>query len=126
MLIGRISVLVVAIVSLIMAYTPNDTILGIVGNAWAGFGSAFGPVILLSVYWKRMTKWGALAGMVVGGLTVIIWLMIPNLSDFLYEIVPGFTLSFIAVIIVSLLTTNKNPNVEKQFKEMEKHLGNNK
>ncbi len=125
-LIGRISVLVVAIVSLIMAYTPNDTILGIVGNAWAGFGSAFGPVILLSVYWKRMTKWGALAGMVVGGLTVIIWLMIPNLSDFLYEIVPGFTLSFIAVIIVSLLTTNKNPNVEKQFKEMEKHLGNNK
>ncbi len=121
-LIGRLAVLAVAIISLILAYSPNNTILDLVGNAWAGFGSAFGPVVLLSLYWKRMTKWGALAGMLVGGITVIIWLSIPGLSDFLYEIIPGFLLSLIAVIVVSKLTKDPNKPVQNQFEEMEEKL----
>ena len=121
-LIGRLAVLAVAIVSLILAYSPNNTILDLVGNAWAGFGSAFGPVVLLSLYWKRMTKWGALAGMLVGGITVIIWLSIPGLSDYLYEIIPGFLLSLLAVIVVSLLTTNPDKPVQDQFEKMEEKL----
>ncbi|WP_158701774.1 sodium/proline symporter PutP [Lentibacillus sp. Marseille-P4043] len=121
-LIGRLAVLVVAVISLILAYTPNDTILGLVGNAWAGFGAAFGPVVLLSLYWKRMTKWGALAGMIAGGLTVIIWLSIPGLSDFLYEIIPGFIISLIAVLVVSKMTTNPEKEVQQQFEQMEQKL----
>lgn len=121
-LIGRLSVLVVAVVSLILAYSPNDTILGLVSNAWAGFGSAFGPVMLLSLYWKRMTKWGALAGMLVGGATVMIWLSIPGLSETLYEIVPGFILSFLAVVIVSLVTKDPEKPVQDQFEQMEQKL----
>src|SRR5699024_2885671 len=121
-LIGRLAVLVVAIISVILAYTPNDTILGLVGNAWAGFGSAFGPVVLLSLYWKHMTKWGALAGMIIGGVTVITWLLIPGLSDFLYELIPGFALSLIAVIVVSMWTSNPKKPVQNQFEKMEEKL----
>jgi len=119
-LIGRLSVLLVAIVGLLLSLTPNDTILSLVGYAWAGFGSAFGPAVLLSLYWRRMTKWGAMAGMVVGAVTVLVWVNIPGLSDFMYEMIPGFTLSLLAVISVSLMTTIPNKEVQDTFTEMEK------
>ncbi|SMB87919.1 solute:Na+ symporter, SSS family [Desulfonispora thiosulfatigenes DSM 11270] len=118
---GRLSVLIVAAVATIFAYLPNKTILDIVGQAWAGFGSAFGPALLLSLYWKRMTKWGALAGMVVGGLTVIIWIA-SGLSAFLYEMIPGVFLSYLAVIIVSLITKRPDNSVDKLFDDMERIL----
>lgn len=121
-LIGRLAVLTVAIIAFILSYTKNSTILGLVSHAWAGFGSAFGPAILLSLYWKRMTKWGALAGMLVGGLTVIIWINIPGLSDFLYEMIPGFFLSMLAVYVVSLVTAQPGVDVQHQFTEMEEKL----
>ena len=121
LVIGRLSVLVVAAVATFFAYLPNKTILSIVGQAWAGFGSAFGPVLLLSLHWKRMTKWGALSGMVVGGLTVIIWI-VSGLSSYIYEMVPGFSLSLIAVIVVSLLTEKPHESVNKDFADMEKIL----
>ncbi|PPJ92197.1 sodium:proline symporter, partial [Staphylococcus aureus] len=70
-MIGRLSVLLVAIVSMAIAWSPNDTILNLVGNAWAGFGAAFGPLVLLSLYWKGLTKHGAITGMVLGSITVI-------------------------------------------------------
>src|SRR5699024_5799577 len=89
-LIGRLAVLVVAIISVILAYTPNDTILGLVGNAWAGFGSAFGPVVLLSFYLKHMTKCGTIAGMIIVGVIVITWLMIQGLLVFYYDLISGF------------------------------------
>lgn len=120
-LIGRISVLVVAALATVLAYLPNKTILSIVGQAWAGFGSSFGPVLLLSLYWTRMTKWGALSGMVVGGLTVIIWI-VSGLSSYLYEMIPGFTLSMLAVIIVSLLTQKPDSRVDEQFADMKRTL----
>lgn len=121
MFIGRISVLIIAAFGVIFAYVPNKTILNIVGQAWAGFGSAFGPLILISLYWKRMTKWGALSGMVVGGSTVIIWI-VSGLSSYLYEMIPGFTLSLISIIVVSLLTKKPDEAIVKEFKTMEEHL----
>lgn len=121
-LVGRIAVLVVAIVGISLSLYPSDTILGLVGYAWAGFGSAFGPVLLLSLYWKRMTKWGALAGMVVGAVTVLVWANIDILADFMYEMIPGFFLSLLAVIVVSLLTKKPDDGIHHKFDEMEQVL----
>ncbi|MED4882698.1 sodium/proline symporter PutP [Bacillus smithii] len=121
-LIGRLSVLLVAVVAIILSYSPNDTILALVGNAWAGFGASFGPAILLSLYWKRMNKWGALAGMIVGAVTVIIWISIPALKHFMYEMIPGFFLSTLAIWIVSLLTAKPEKEVEQTFELMEETL----
>ncbi|WP_077616308.1 sodium/proline symporter PutP [Caenibacillus caldisaponilyticus] len=134
-LIGRGAVLTIAVIAMVMAYTPNDTILNLVGHAWAGFGSAFGPVLLLSLYWKRMTRGGALAGMLVGGLTVIFWLNIHSLNhlfpmphsllwaaDNVYEMIPGFFLSLAAVVIASLLTPEPKANVLDRFDEMKKQM----
>ncbi len=121
MVIGKLAVLVIAAFATVLAYLPNKTILDIVGQAWAGFGSSFGPVLLLSLYWKRMTKWGALSGMIVGGLTVILWIVL-GLSSFLYEMIPGFSLSLLSVIIVSLLTKKPDSEVSNQFNKMENIL----
>jgi sodium/proline symporter len=118
---GRLSVLLIAIIALILSWEKNDTILELVGYAWAGFGSSFGPLILLSLCWKRMTKWGALAGMIVGALVVIFWSMV-GLSDMLYEMIPGFAASLIAVIVVSLLTTQPSKEVEAKFEEYKRTL----
>ena len=121
MIIGRCAVLIVAAIATILAYLPNKTILDIVGHAWAGFGSSFGPLLLLSLYWKRMNKWGALSGMIVGGLTVILWISC-GLSSFLYEMIPGFSLSLISIIIVSLLTKKPDDSINKEFAIFEKIL----
>jgi solute:Na+ symporter, SSS family len=121
-LIGRLSVLVVSVIAIFLSINPNDTILGLVGYAWAGFGSAFGPAILLSLYWKRMTKWGALSGIIVGALTVLIWVNIPAAKNFMYEMIPGFALSLLSVIVVSLLTKTPSKEVEHTFGKMEEKL----
>ncbi|AQS03486.1 sodium/proline symporter PutP [Clostridium beijerinckii] len=121
MVIGKLAVLVIAAFATVLAYLPNKTILDIVGQAWAGFGSSFGPVLLLSLYWKRMTKWGALSGMIVGGITVILWIVL-GLSSFLYEMIPGFSLSLLSVIIVSLLTKKPDSDISNQFNKMENIL----
>lgn len=115
MLVGRLSVLLVALVASMLAYTQNDTILALVGYAWAGFGASFGPVILLSLGWKRMTKWGALAGMLAGAVTVIAWTRFPDLKSMMYEMVPGFAASLIAIIVVSLLTPAPTTEVTADF-----------
>lgn len=117
--IGRLSVLVVAMIAVVLAYHPSDTILTLVGYAWAGFGSAFGPAILLSLYWKRTNKWGVLAGMIVGALVVIAWVQIPSLKAIMYEMVPGFFCSLLTVIVVSLLTKEPVKAVHREFNEME-------
>ncbi|MDA2177377.1 sodium/proline symporter PutP [Bacillus cereus] len=117
--IGRLSVLVVAMIAVVLAYHPSDTILTLVGYAWAGFGSAFGPAILLSLYWKRTNKWGVLAGMIVGAVVVIAWVQIPILKAIMYEMVPGFFCSLLTVIVVSLLTKEPVKAVHREFNEME-------
>ncbi|HEO8418201.1 sodium/proline symporter PutP [Niallia sp. FSL W8-0635] len=121
-LIGRITVLIVALIGISLSINPNDTILGLVGYAWAGFGSAFGPVILLSLHWKRMTKWGALTGMLVGAITVLIWANIPVLQETLYEMIPGFLLSTITVVLVSLATQKPSKEIEEHYHQMEEMM----
>ncbi|MFJ5760895.1 sodium/proline symporter PutP [Neobacillus sp. NPDC093182] len=115
MFISRISVLVVSVISVIVAFDKNGTILSLVGYAWAGFGAAFGPVILLSLYWKRMNRWGALAGIIGGAVTVIIWANVPVLVNTLYEIIPGFIVSLASIWIVSLLTPEPNEKLQREF-----------
>lgn len=113
---GRMAVLLVAVIASALAFKQNSTILSLVAYAWAGFGASFGPIILLSLFWKKMNNWGALFGMIVGAVTVIIWKNL-GLGDTLYEIVPGFVLNFIVSVIVSLVTYKKNDAIEKEFDE---------
>ncbi|CEE02925.1 putative symporter YcgO [Caldibacillus thermoamylovorans] len=113
---GRIAVLVIAIIAGIFAWEKSDTILNLVAFAWAGFGAAFGPTVLLSLYWRKFTSQGALSGMITGAITVFVW---GNsfLSDYLYEIVPGFILNLIVAVLVSKMTYKSIPEVEKEFDE---------
>ena len=99
--VGRIMVLLVALIDIGLASDPNAKVLGMVSYAWAGFGAAFGPVIILSVFWQGMTRNGALAGIIVGAVTVLVWKQFGWLG--LYEIVPGFILCGLTVWLVSRL-----------------------
>jgi sodium/proline symporter len=123
--IGRICVLAVALVSIWLAYDPENTILGLVANAWAGFGAAFGPIVILSLTWKRLTRNGALAGIIVGAATVLFWIYAPvleggeSLSSILYEIVPGFILCGLTAILVSLAGNPPPPSVVRTFEASE-------
>ncbi len=99
--VGRLSVIAVAAVAMILAQNPDGSVLSLVSNAWAGFGAAFGPVILLSLMWPRMNRNGALAGMIVGALVVILWIQ-AGWSATLYELVPGFAAAMIAIVALSL------------------------
>jgi sodium/proline symporter len=103
--VGRIMVLVVALVAIALAANPENRVLGLVSYAWAGFGAAFGPVVLISVMWSRMTRNGALAGMLVGAVTVIVWKHFAWLD--LYEIIPGFLFGCIAIVVVSRNASQK-------------------
>lgn len=116
-LVGRLSVLLVAVVAVMIAYNRTGTILSLVGYAWAGFGAAFGPVILLSLYWKRMNRWGALAGMIAGASTVIIWTSIPVLKNTMYEMIPGFIANLLAIYVVSLLTPKPGSETQEKFEQ---------
>ena len=108
-LIGRISVMLVGIVAAFIASNPNSNVLGLVSHAWAGFGAAFGPLIVLSLMWSRMSGAGAVAGLVAGAFTVIAWISLGWNSSFLggpgvYEIIPGFAVAWAAIYFVSLAT----------------------
>ena len=126
--VGRICVLVVALVAIWLAYDPDNTILGLVANAWAGFGAAFGPVVILSLTWKRLTRNGALAGILVGAATVLLWIYAPvleggeTMSSLLYEIVPGFVLGGLAAILVSLAGPKPPESVIRTFDASEAEL----
>ena len=122
--VGRLSVLLVAIVAISLAYDRNSSILSLVSNAWAGFGAAFGPLVILSLYWKKMNKHGALAGMLTGALTVLFWIYSgvtiggEALNSIMYAIVPGFILASIAIVLVSKVTGEPDDSVEKMFDDM--------
>ncbi len=117
--VGRMAVLVVAIIAAILAWNPDSSILSLVGFAWAGFGAAFGPVILLSLYWRKLTNYGALSGMVTGAVTAFIWGKVDALSSALYEIVPGFLVCLIVAVVVSMLTYRPNKEIEEEFTRSE-------
>jgi sodium/proline symporter len=115
LLVGRLSVLALAIIATLLAANPQNTVLGLVAYAWAGFGAAFGPVIVLSLFWRRMNRAGAAAGMVVGAATVVIWAQIDGGIFDLYEIIPGFLACALAVIGVSLATGEPRHDVLADF-----------
>lgn len=99
--VGRAAVALVAIVAVAFALDPQSKVLDLVAYAWAGFGAAFGPVILMSLYWRDMDRNGALAGIITGGVTVLIWKPLQGGIFAVYEILPGFLFSAIAILIVS-------------------------
>lgn len=118
LVVSRMSVLLVAVVAVLLSLNPQDTILDLVGHAWAGFGSAFGPLILLSLLWKRITRNGAIAGMAVGGLTVLLWVYIDHAFQDWYAMIPGFILSFLVTVVVSLIDRKPSEEIDREFEEV--------
>ncbi|MBD5829369.1 sodium/proline symporter PutP [Janibacter melonis] len=115
---GRLGVLAVALVAFVLALDSDSAILELVAFAWAGFGAAFGPIVLLSLYWRRLTAMGALAGMITGAVVVFVWGNIDALSDEMYEIVPGFLAALLVSVVVSRLTATDQPGVDEEFDQM--------
>ncbi len=114
-MVGRLSVVAVAVVAGLLAGDPESRVLGLVSYAWAGFGAAFGPVILLSLFWRRMNRNGAAAGLVAGAITVVIWKQLEGGLFDVYEIIPGFIASAAAVVAASLLTEEPRGDVVAGF-----------
>lgn len=112
--ISRMAIIVTAIIACIIALDENSSIMGLVSYAWAGFGAAFGPAVLLSLYWKRMSYKGALAGMLVGGITVIVWETLGSPFG-LYSLVPGFFLSLLAVVVLSIADKEPSQEIQDEF-----------
>ncbi|MBR4097483.1 MAG: sodium/proline symporter PutP [Oscillospiraceae bacterium] len=110
MWVSRGAVIAISVIACILALDPKDSIMGIVSNAWAGFGAAFGPAIILSLYWKRLTLKGTVAGIIAGAATVLLWDNILHLGGIMYSIVPGFAASILLTVIVSLI--DKEPSKE--------------
>jgi sodium/proline symporter len=117
---GRVAVLLIAIIALVLAWNPERKVLDLVAYAWAGFGAAFGPALILSLYWRRMNRYGALAGIIVGGVTVVVWKQLSGGIFDLYEIVPGFVFSMLSIIVVSCLTPAPDEAIVLDFDKVSK------
>ncbi|MCC4798388.1 sodium/proline symporter [Enterovibrio norvegicus] len=121
-MVGRVAVIGISIMALMLAMNPDSSVLGLVSYAWAGFGAAFGPALLLSLFWKDMNRNGALAGVLVGGITVVVWKQLTGGIFDIYEIVPGFILAGVSIILVSKLTGGASEHVMTQFDDYEQSL----
>ncbi len=119
MWISRISVIVISVIACILALNPNDSIMGIVSNAWAGFGAAFGPAILFSLYWKRLTLKGTAAGIIGGAATVLLWeyILPAGITGGLYSIIPGCIVSVLLTVIVSLIDKEPSKEITDMFEK---------
>ncbi|MGI6069032.1 MAG: sodium/proline symporter PutP [Blautia sp.] len=122
MKISRITVVAVSVLAVAIAWNPDSSIMGLVSNAWAGLGSAFGPIVLMSLFWRRTNLAGAVAGIVSGGLTVIIWDYIPlaggstlGAATGIYSLAVGFVISILMIVIVSLLTKAPSEEILEEF-----------
>ena len=113
--VSRGTVVGVAAVACAIALKPTSSVLALVAYAWAGFGATFGPVVLMSLYWKRMTRNGAIAGIIGGGITVLVWKSLEGGWFDLYEIVPGFIISVLLILLFSLSDQNPSPPVLEDF-----------
>lgn len=120
--VGKIAVIAVAVIAFFIALNPNSSIMSLVADAWAGFGSAFGPVVLLALFWKRSTLAGAVSGMATGALTVIVWDYLPLVNGEtlyattnLYSLVLGFAFALIVNVVVSLLTKKPSKEIQDEF-----------
>ncbi|MBQ8310999.1 MAG: sodium/proline symporter, partial [Clostridia bacterium] len=125
MLVSRITLLAIAVVAIIIALDENSVIFKIVSFAWAGFGATFGPLMLFSLFWKRTTQAGAIAGMIGGAGMVFLWkLVISNLGGVfaIYELLPAFIFSAICIVVVSLLTPAPSKEVEEDFEAVKQGM----
>ena len=120
--VGKIAVVIVAVIAFLIALDPESSIMGLVSNAWAGFGAAFGPVVLLALFWKRSNLAGAISGMSIGALTIIVWEYIPLIggqtlakATQLYSLVPGFFLALIVNVVISLITKAPSKEIQDEF-----------
>ena len=123
MLAARVTVILIAIVGVFLAWDPSSSVFNIVSFAWAGFGAAFGPVMLFALFWKRSNKWGALAGMVAGGGMVFVWkYLLKPLGGVwgIYELLPAFLVACVAIVVVSLLTLPPSQEIRDEFDAMGK------
>jgi sodium/proline symporter len=116
--VSRLSVLTIAGIAIVLAMNPNSLILDMVAYAWAGFGAAFGPALLASLFWRRATRNGVLAGIIVGGVTVLVWKQFAFFG--LYEIIPGFFLSLLAIYIVSKMDKEPAAEITATFDAVDK------
>ncbi len=129
LLVSRITVLAVSVVAFLIALDPNSSVMGLVSNAWAGFGATFGPVVLLGLFWRRANRAGAACGMIGGGLTVILWDYVPfgsaTLAGYtgLYSLVPGFIIGLLLMVAVSLLTKAPSAEVLQEFDDVASSKG---
>lgn len=121
MIIARITVVVISIIAIFIAKDPNSSVFEIVSFAWAGFGAAFGPVMLLALFWKRSNKWGALAGMFTGGVMVFVWkFLVKPLGGAwnIYELLPAFIVAIAVNVVVSLLTKAPTQDMVDEFEKV--------
>ncbi len=121
MLIARLTVVVIAVISIFLAADPDSNVFKIVSFAWAGFGATFGPAMLCALFWKRSNRQGILAGLVAGGLMVFVWKFcvrpIGGMWD-IYELLPAFAVATLAIVVVSLLTKKPDEEIVKTFEEV--------
>ncbi|WP_294428667.1 sodium/proline symporter PutP [uncultured Treponema sp.] len=121
--ISRFTVFLIALIALFLSLNPNSSIFGLVSYAWAGFGATFGPLVLLALYWRGITAKGAIAGLITGFISVVLWHNVPasvHQIFGLYEIVPGFIICFIFSVVVSLIDKNKDAEMLTEFDNYKK------
>lgn len=119
--VGRFGVAGIAVAAFVLALNPDSKVLDLVAYAWAGFGAAFGPTLILALFWQRMTKSGAVAGILTGGLTVILWKQLSGGIFDMYEIIPGFLFSTLAIVTASLAGPEPGPDIRLQFDEVRRN-----
>ena len=118
MVIARITLMIIAVIGVVIAWNPNSSVFDIVSFAWAGFGAAFGPVVLCALFWKRSNWQGALAGMVSGGIMVFVWkFLVKPMGGIwgIYELLPAFIVALVAIIVVSLMTKEPSKEITDEF-----------
>lgn len=121
MIVARVTLIAISVIAVVIAWDSNSSVFGIVSFAWAGFGASFGPVVLLSLFWKRSNKYGAITGMIAGGAMVFIWkYLIAGLSDILniYELLPAFITGLLVNVVVSLITKKPEQKIVDEFEEV--------
>lgn len=121
MLVARLTVLLISVIGVVIAWNPNSSVFDIVSFAWAGFGACFGPIMLFSLFWKRTNRNGALAGMIVGGVMIFVWkYLIAPIGGIwgIYELLPAFILSSITIVVVSLLTAPPAKEIVEEFENV--------
>ena len=124
-LVGRICVIIISVIALILALSPNDTILGIVAYAWGGFGAAFGPLVLFALFSRRTSWQAALAGMVTGTVVLVVWKQV-ELGEYMYEIVPGFICNCVTIFLINTVAGQRDERVLKQYEDVTKVIGEGK